>query len=324
MIKIAKISRSPVSYWYAWVDRRAGKSVSHRLHHKNLYVLPSAAGWSFLILALVVWLLGTNYQNNLILALAYLQLSLLVVVILHTYKNVSGLTIECLGSEGGYAGGEIAFRFRISPSSPAGCHNLYIGWRGAQAELLDVPPGGSEVAIVYLKADRRGRLTPPSLGVRSQFPMGLVKCWTWLGFDCQAVVFPQPKPSPSALAAESSDSTGRGDTRALPSGDEFFGYRTYRPGDSPRHIAWKQYARERGLYSKAFGDPQVEDESLHWQHFFKGDVEMALSQMTFRALELHRCQRGFALTLPSTKVSFGADDAHLTEALTALALHGQS
>jgi len=80
--------------FFNFVDKRVPPGSSHGLNRKNLYTFPTPMGFAYLLLGLLIWLLGTNYQNNLILSLSYLMLSLFVVVILHSYFNLAGLIIE--------------------------------------------------------------------------------------------------------------------------------------------------------------------------------------------------------------------------------------
>lgn len=310
----------PRSLWYSWVDKRSAKAASHRLHHKNLYVLPTAAGWAFLALAFVVWLLGTNYQNNLILALAYFQVSLFVVSILHTYNNMAGLQIDCLGGGAGHAGQRLAFKLRLHSRNRFGCHYLHLGWRGDKIKVIDCSASTAEHVEVDLLAEQRGRLRPPMLLLRSEFPLGLVKCWAWLSFATEVIVYPKPLQASLPKSANSADESQGVDHHEL-GNDEFVGYQSYRPGDSMRNIAWKQYARERGLHSKVFGSQSGEVESLHWQNFFNGDTELALSQMTYCALQLNKDNRKFGLTLPQAEVSRGQGETHLAQVLRTLALY---
>lgn len=310
------------NHWQAWVDKRSPRGRSHLLHHKNLYILPTATGWAFLLLALIIWLLGTNYQNNLILALSYFQVSLIVVVILHTYNNMSGLSIDSLGSDGGHAGQVVDFKFSVGSANPHGCQCLKLAWDDAAPALYDIEPGESQIVRVGMEIEQRGRYRPGRLLAQSDFPLGLVRCWTWLRFDSEAIVY--PRILECALPVVSGDSTeSKGEAQINSSGEEFLGYQQYRPGDALHRIAWKQYARERGLYSKRHGGGRTDSDHLSWDYFFTGDVERAVSQMTYWAVTWHEQNRAFSVTLPTASVTSGSGDAHLAQALTALALHGQ-
>jgi uncharacterized protein (DUF58 family) len=314
---------SAKTMWYAWVDKRSRSALSHKLHHKNLYILPTATGWAFLFLALIIWLLGTNYQNNLILALAYMQLSLLVVVILHTYNNLSGLTVECLGSDGGQVGENIEFKFRICSANRFGSHSVFLAWAGNEPITQDILGTDPHLMTVSAVAVKRGRFQPKRLRVRSDFPMGLFKCWTWLRFPAEAIVYPLPMACKLPLSSgQGGNDTGKNQISS--GGDEFWGYQQYHPGDSLRQIAWKQYARERGLHTKIYGSQVAQCDELSWQSFFDGNLERTLSYMTFWALTLHTQNRSFSVQLPSSNIPTGDGDAHLSQVLNALALHESS
>ena len=311
----------PRGAWQKWVDKRSPSASRHRLFHKNLYVLPTRTGWAFLFLAFIIWLLGTNYQNNLILALAYFQVSLLVVVILNTYNNLSGMELECLGSDSGQVGQVILFKFRISTPNTFGCHYVKMIWQEREPVAFDFVSGQSEIIEIPLLALKRGRVRSPRLLIKSDFPMGLVKCWTWLRFGSEAIVYPKPLQCELPLARGDGWEEGENKQHNR-GGEEFLGYQLYRSGDSLRHIAWKQYARERGLYSKLYSSNKAKSEALNWEDFFKGDVEQALSQMTYWAQTLHSQNSRFSMLLPESTIPLGDGEAHFNLALKALALHG--
>lgn len=315
-------SKTKQRFWDAWVDRRSSVSRSHHLHHRNLYVLPTGSGSAFIFLALIVWLLGTNYQNNLILALSYLQFSLVVVAILRTYNNMSGLRIESLGSSDGHAGANVVFHFSATRSDRSGSHSIAASWRGAAPTVFDVEVARPERLLIVAHAQRRGRLIAPRLLLQSEYPLGLVKCWTWLRFDNEALVYPAPLAS-TEPASTGGGSEGIGKLSQV-AGDEFQGYSQYLPGQPLRRVDWKQYARERGMLTKLYGDERHTSARLLWQDFFDGDTERTLSRMTYCAIELHHEGVAFALELPGAEVKRGDDDAHLATVLRALALHRQS
>ena len=55
-----------------WIDRRTRVESECRLDHRRLYILPSKAGFGFLVLVVALWLLATNFENNLIFMLCFL------------------------------------------------------------------------------------------------------------------------------------------------------------------------------------------------------------------------------------------------------------
>lgn len=317
---------SPRRVWqerfFRWLDNRQPRANDHGLHRKNLYIFPSVTGLAYLFLSLIVWLLGTNYQNNLILALAYMQISVFVLTILNTYHNLAGLRVQLRGADPGFAGEKITFHLWFSTTNPRGCHYVTVQWQDEVPAIFDFEPGQEHREKIYAQSRVRGRLRPRRLLIQSTFPMGLLRCWTWLRFDASALVYPAPiasdMPSGTSVGEEE-----QGRHAMLSQGDEFLGLRGYRPGDSLKHIAWKQYAREQGLLSKEFGEFTSSRIWLQWQDFFRGDQELCLSQMCYWVLRLNDQGSTFGLRLPDKEIPPASGPGHLQAVLTALAEFGE-
>src|SRR5690554_2730286 len=79
-----------------WLERRTPRADAVVLRHQSIYVLPTRQGAAFMVLLLLLWVLGTNYQNNLILALTFLLISLVFVSVVHAFRNLSGLSLKGL------------------------------------------------------------------------------------------------------------------------------------------------------------------------------------------------------------------------------------
>lgn len=303
---------------FKWIDRRQPPAKRHILHRRNLYIFPSLTGIAYLFLVIIIWLLGTNYQNNLILALAYMQISIFVLTILNTYNNMAGLSVEYIGAEEGFVGDKLAFRMAFSSNNRRGAHYITAQWIDCSPVILDFEPGEVHVDSIYAEAHQRGWLYPRRLLLKSTFPMGLLRCWTWLNFDASTLVYPSP------ISCELPPDVVSGDEEEgwnihLNRGDEFAGFRQYKPGDSPRQIAWKQYARDRGLWSKEYGAPVTSRTWLQWTDFFHGDAELALSQMCYWVQKLSEQNSRFGMHFPKLELSPDIGEEHRKRALRALA-----
>lgn len=320
-VSVAKPGRWQ-QYFFNWIDRRSPAAVSVRLNRKNLFTFPTLMGFAFLGLSLLLWVLGTNYQNNLILALSYLLISLLVVSILHTYANLAGLNIKVLGAKPSFAGEPVQFILEVSGASARGNDNIAIKWWGGERVSFDfdasVASGNSTRQIaVALIAPQRGYIRPGKLLIESTYPLGLIRCWTWLNLDACAVVFPKPLkfdlPLNEAL-------TGDGDHgEQVPGGDDFSGLKEYRVGDSIKHIAWKHYAREQGLYSKEYSQAKDAETWLQWQSFLHLPSEDRLSALCYWALEFDRLGIPYGLRLPGKQLPPALNEGHRLSILSALA-----
>ncbi|MEX1056863.1 MAG: hypothetical protein WED11_03970, partial [Natronospirillum sp.] len=77
-----------------WILARNPASGTVALGQKHIFIMPNRYGIGLLMLVLLLFLMGTNYQNNLVLALAFWLLSVFILSILLTYHNLSGLRLN--------------------------------------------------------------------------------------------------------------------------------------------------------------------------------------------------------------------------------------
>lgn len=303
----------------AWFDRRAPLSQHHALHLKNLYILPTRTGMLFLLLALLIWLLGTNYQNNLILALAYMQISLLVMAILRTFNNLAGVEIRAVGSHPNFAGQPVGFVVQLRTTNAVGADCVRLCFRGGAESKVQLEAGQATKKILNVAGQRRGRLRADRISIRSSFPLGMAYCWTWLNLDAEVLVWPTPIDCPFPVTSADAEPASP-DTRRAAS-DDVVGLKSYQAGDSMRQIVWKHYARDKGLYKKDLAQYSGIDNWLRWEDFYRGDVELCLSNLCFWVQELTHLQTIFGLQLPGYSLEPGQGEQHRLEALNALACH---
>lgn len=305
-----------------WASRRSQNQSTYTLHRKILYIFPTWTGAAFLLLSIVVWLLGTNYQNNLILALAYMQISLFVIIILNTYNNLSGMQLTIGSAKSVCVGEPIEFSFKVASANKDGTHYVNIVWRGAsRPNIFDFDAEEEHKIHISTLAIKRGFYRRKYLLVESIFPMGLLRCWTWLHFDFKVLVYPKPIPCPFPVA-DSDGGEADGSHQHTGQGDDFLGFKGYQPGDSSKHIAWTLYARGQGLLTKEYGAYVSSDLCLKWSDFRCGDDELALSHMCFWVKTLNQNNQAFAMELPGVSLPCDVGDEHQEKALSALALFG--
>ena len=300
------------------MDQRAPRAASFRLNRKNLYTFPHLTGFACLGLMAILWLLGTNYQNNLILALAYSVMSILVVAILHAYLNLAAMDVRWLGVQPTFAGQPVEASVELCSANKQGCESVELRFAGGELRQASLDSGAPQSVTLVCPAATRGYWRPGRLLVQSCFPLGIIRCWTWLNLDGVGVVYPAPRVVPEPLGAQA-DNLADG-LRVETGGEDFAGLRVYRPGDPMRHMAWKIFAQDKGLYCKEYSQPQGADTWLDWQSMAVQDTELRLSGLCYWALAYHAQQRPFGLRLPGTEVPIDTGDTHLHQCLTALAL----
>ena len=128
-------------------------------------------------------------------------------------------------------------------------------------------------------------------GIRSAcFAHGRTCTWT-----LRCIVYPKPSqrglpPPPLETDTGGAQDTTRGD-------EDFAGLRAFHPGDSPRRIAWKAYAREQGLHVKVYAGTAVTSHSFDWEALHGPRRRSA----AVAAMSLDRgCSRGRSRIRPAT------------------------
>jgi uncharacterized protein (DUF58 family) len=163
----------------------------------------------------------------------------------------------------------------------------------------------------------------PRVRLRTRFPLGLLRAWSYWQPDAQALVYPSPETNSPPFSAEE-EGHGEGNNRA--GQEDFAGIRAYQAGDSMKRLAWRQIARlgsESGtLVSKHFEGGAA---GRLWFDYAKlprnMDVEQKLSRMTRWVLEAEALGLPYALRLGGTSLPSSLGPAHQEACLQALALY---
>lgn len=302
--------------FYRWIDQRAPRARQVQLNRKNIYTFPNATGFVYFAATLVIWLLGTNYQNNLILGLSYLLVSIFVVSILHAFANLAGISIRFVGAKPAFAGDDVALVLELECSNKAGCDNLELRWPNGETQVITLNHNEPQQVILRAHSSQRGYLRPGRLLLQSRFPLGIIRCWTWINLDATALIYPAPISSEEPHA-QASDGRSDGGTSQR-GGDDFSGLRDYHAGDPIKHIAWKQYAQDKGLFTKEYEAFLSAEKWLDWESL-NLTQELRLSGLCYWALEYERQQLPYGLRLPGSNLAPGLGEHHLHATLTALA-----
>lgn len=300
--------------FHRWLERRIPPARQITLHQNNLFIFLSREGWAYLGVAALVWIGATNFQNNLVLALCFLLLAILFVAIHQTFANLSGLTLRFVAAEPVQAG-DVAHCL-IELESSTARQQLELAFPGETATRASVTGGAPNRVPVPIRTHRRGRFQAGRFRLQSRYPLGLIRCWTWLDLGAVILVYPRPLASTEhPLSAGTAEAQGA----AVQGVEDFFSLRPYVPGDALSGIAWKPYAAGRGLLVREQVDYRDAEPWLDYRALPDADPEIRLAKLCARALELAAIDRPFGLRLPHELVEPGTGDAHLRRVLRALA-----
>ena len=291
-----------------------------RLDRRRIYVLPTRAGLLFGLALATMLLTSINYALALGYALTFLLASVGLVSMLHTWRNLAGLTLRTGRAEPVHAGelaelglllheGRGLERFAIELVVPG----------TAQSTRIDVAPSSEQLVGVALPTGRRGWQAAPRMRLATTWPLGLWRAWAWWHPQARVLVLPRPEtpapPMPESGSA-GTERSGRGE-------DDFAAIRPFRPGDSPRRLAWKAMARSGGdaLLIREYEGGSGGRLALDWDALPASlDAEARLSRLTRWVIDAEAAGLQYSLSLPGAMLPIDAGPAHRAACLEALAL----
>ncbi len=247
------------------MNRRIPPARSVTLDQKRIFIFPSRVGLFFVACLLVMLMTAINYQNNMSYALTFLLATLFIVAILHTYANLSGLTMRALRASPAFPGQQSEFSVQLERGRQREHFALHLKWPQSDGSVVNLVEQDTVQVHLHLPVGRRGWFSPGRLLLESTYPLGLLRCWTWVDLDLYALVYPQPLASAELPGL----ATDRPDGAAVPvlGSDDFYGFRDYRQGDSLRQIHWKGLARGQGVQTKQYGAYANRSVWLDWEMF---------------------------------------------------------
>jgi len=300
------------------------------LTQRRIFILPTRTGYFFAFVLLLLLIASINYSLSLGFLLTFLLASMGGVSMLHTFRNLARLSISPGKVEPVFAGNTAQFALVFSnPGMP----RFSVGARrtrnrgsarhtAGEPAFADVSESGNTTLHLPMHAERRGRLRCDRVEVFTEYPTGLFHAWSYVDFGSRCLVYPKPDPGAGALPLDAR-SVGQGNI-PIRGDEEFQSLRAYKPGDTPRQIAWKALARGQGLLVKEFGATASADLWLDFELLQGLAVEERLSRLTWWVMEAERAQLPYGLKLPNRSVRPLAGIRHREECLEALALYGIS
>ena len=307
-----------LEWMFQWRGPEQGTIV---LVQRRVFILPTRQGLLFAGVIVLMLIGSVNYDLSLGFILSFLLGATGIQSMLHTFRNLANLRIAPGKVQPVFVGEQAQFQIRIANQARVHRYSVGISRDKRAAVYIDVPPGEEMTATVGIPALRRGWLRPGRLTLFTFFPVGLFRAWSYADLDMHALVYPAPVPPGLALPVPAAGS-GEGGVHGH-GHDEFSGLRPYRPGDSPRHIAWKAVARDDNLLTKQFAGRADAELWLAWDSLPPAmDTENRLAHLARWVLDADGAGLAYGLRLPGLALPIASGAAHRGDCLRALALHG--
>ena len=308
--------------WPRWGSARRRDVGDLQLNRHAVYILPTRAGLLFAIVLVIMLLTAINYQLALGYALTFLLAGVGVVSMIHTWRNVLGLTLRPGRTEPVHAGEFAEFGLMIRNAGGLERFALELSVPGAtQITRIDVSPRAEQIVSVVLPTAQRGWLEVPRLRLETTWPLGLWRAWARWHPAARALVLPRPETP--AVPLPQADAAGGEPNGRVHGEEDVAAIRPYRTGDSPRRLAWKAMARTGGdaLLVREFEGGSGGLLQLDWSGLPGSlSAEERISRLTRWVIDAESAGLRYGLRLPGVDMEPTAGPTHRAECLRALAL----
>ena len=283
------------------------------LKHHNIYVVPSKFGLSFLCFNILIFILGSNYQNNLILLSAYLLISFFIISILQSYFNLMNTQITFSSAEDGIEKTGYNLSFLISNSSMA--YSLIIQSQNNETLIETIGKDQKNIKI-QVTGLKRGKHKVARLKILSRYPFGLMSVFSYSLFPKTVYIYPTPLPVISH-SMTLSDQADQKNEFFVKGSNEFYAIREHQVGEPFSRVSWKHYAKTQQFLLKEFTESYSGDFIFNLSDM-PGDFETKLKHLSYLLNQAHHDELTFGLNLPNCKIPAAKGFHHLELCLRAL------
>ena len=311
--------------WTRWWHARLPLANSLLLTQRNVYIVPTGAGWMLALTLLVLLVAAINYQLNLGYLLTFLLAGSAVVGMHISHATLRGLSLHLNLPEPQFFGHSTVLTVQLTSTRRTPRHAIALAVHGSgQWAFTDVPAQGSASVQIAFAAPHRGRHSVPTLCAETRFPLGTFRVWSLWRPATQVLVYPAPEiPAPPLPPGEPrAGGTGSAPHQGM---GEFDGVRAYRRGDPLQQVVWKKAAQALAagtdnLVSRDTPQTQRHELWLTPERTGLQNPEARLSRLTAWVLQAERLGLQYGLRLPGLEIAQGSGLAQRQRCLEALAL----
>lgn len=309
-----------------WFAARAPKSDNATLNLRNVYIFFSREGLLFAVLLIITFIAGINYGNNLVLGLCFYLISVWLISFHVTFAHISGLQVRLLDVTMAEAGSPVwvtlqlrndsrrprrqllftfeqteqKFHKKADKKANKNNNNQHEIHADGQHSVLVTRLQDEQIIRLPVQTHRRGQLQLPRLKIKTVYPLGIMRAWSYVYFARSAWVYPKPEvfdwqaqytiASPEDLPIGGQYRQGQ---------DDFDRLDNYIEGESLARVSWGHVARGQGMFTKHFADPVGHEQTLDYADMPAAQHEQKLAQMAYGALTLGELGVPFNMRLPN-------------------------
>jgi uncharacterized protein (DUF58 family) len=303
-----------------WWQSRLPLTDRLTLTQRNVYILPTGAGWMLGITLLVLLVASINYQLNLGYLLTFLLAGCAVVAMHVCHANLRGLTMHLVAPDAVFSGASALFFINLQNDRQQARHAVSVAVQGTDHwAWTDMAAQAITRVQLGFKTTHRGLHQLPTLTLQTVFPLGTFRVWALWRPQAQVLVYPAPEPHPPPLPWGGTDE-GHQAAHATTHTGEPDGLRAYRRGDSMKDIVWKKAAKTGELVCREHVALQTHTLWLTPQRTQLTNPEAQLSRLCAWVLLAEATGQRYGLRLPGVELVPASGPAHQQRCLQALAL----
>ncbi|MDN5565166.1 MAG: hypothetical protein L0G25_00080 [Psychrobacter sp.] len=304
-----------------WFAKRAPKNDSATLNLRNVYIFFSREGLLFAVLLAITFIAGINYGNNLVLGLCFYLISIWLISFHVTFAHISGLKVQLVDVTMAEVGKPVWVTLKVLNTSRHPRRQLMFRFdqdgeqkhkkviisdrdehadssKNSQKSILLSRLHDEQIIRLPIKTRVRGQLELPRLQVKTVYPLGIMRAWSYIYFAQLAWVYPKP------LTFDWQTQYSQANSEDLPLGgqytqgqDDFDRLDSYIEGESLARVSWAHVARGQGMLTKHFGDPIGHEQLLDYKDMPAANHEKKLAQLAYGALTLGQLNVPFKMQL---------------------------
>ena len=303
------------------MEARLTRQDTQALTQRNVYILPTPAGWMLALTLVILLLASINYQLNLGYVLTFMLAGAAIVGMHVAHATLRGIKLHLKAPAPAFAQQNALFTVELHSTSRRTRYGIGMAVLDeADWVWTDVPAQSMSSVQLGFVPQTRGRQPVPTLTAQTLFPLGTFRVWTVWCPAAQLLVYPAPESAPPPLPTGQPSAGGAYAAAAAGSG-EFDGVRAYRRGDAMKQIVWKKAAKSDELVSRDSQQMQTTELWLDYQTAGPGlSPEQRYSRLCAWVLDAAAHDLRYGLRLPSLEIAPDSGSAQQERCLTALAL----
>ena len=320
-----------------WFQSRLPLTDTTVLTQRNVYILPTRAGWMMVATLLVLLVASINYQLNLGYLLTFLIGGSVLVGMHIGHATLRGITMNLIATKDQFMPAAASFDVVLSNPGKKVRHGIGLSvLNTAHWTWADVPAQGSTTIQVIGVPMPRGKHALPALTAETRFPMGTFRVWTVWRPAAQVWVYPAMEtPSPPLPPGE--PRSGEARLSPVQATGEYDGVRAYRRGDPLKLVVWKKAAKTWGstwtdsgdrdpsqtanLISRDMQHTQAQELWLDFSRTGCQGLEAALSRLCAWVVQADQQGLVYGLRLPKLEIALASGEAHRKHCLQTLAAY---